>query len=115
MREEEFDLVVLSIGLEAPCGLEEGLGLETNQYNFARADSFTPVLSSREGVLVCGAAQEPKDIPDTVTQATAAAGLASQSLHESRGTLLTKQDHPPERDVSGEEPRVGGNHLSLRV
>jgi len=107
VREEEFDLVVLSIGLEAPCGLEEGLGLETNQYNFARVDSFTPVLSSREGVLVCGAAQEPKDIPDTVTQATAAAGLASQSLHESRGTLLTKQDHPPERDVSGEEPRVG--------
>ncbi len=107
MREEEFDLVVLSIGLEAPCGLKEGFGLEVNEHGFAAADSFLPVLSSRPGVLVCGAAQEPKDIPDTVTQATAAAGMASQTLHEARGSLLTRREHPPERDVSGEEPRVG--------
>jgi heterodisulfide reductase subunit A len=107
MREEEFDLVVLSIGLEAPCGMEEGLGIEINDHRFASVDSFLPVLSSREGILVCGAAQEPKDIPDTVTQATAAAGLASQSLHGARGTLLTKAEHPAERDISGEEPRVG--------
>ena len=106
-REEEFDLVVLSIGLEAPCGLKEGLGLEVNGYGFAAADSFLPVLSSRPGVLVCGAAQEPKDIPDTVTQATAAAGLASQALHVARGSLLTRREHPPEKDVGGEEPRVG--------
>ncbi|OFW59468.1 MAG: heterodisulfide reductase [Candidatus Solincola sediminis] len=107
MREEEFDLVVLSIGLEAPYGLKEELGIETNEHGFAATDSFMPVISSREGILVCGAAQEPKDIPDTVTQATAAAGLVSQALHDSRGTLLAKFEHPPERDVSGEEPRVG--------
>lgn len=107
MQEEEYDLVVLSIGLEAPCGLGEGLGIETNEHGFASVDSFMPVISSREGVLVCGAAQEPKDIPDTVTQATAAAGLASQRLHESRGTLLTQREHPDERDVKGEDPRVG--------
>ena len=107
MREEEFDLVVLSIGLEAPRGLSEGLGLEVNEYGFARSDPFLPVLSSRPGVLVCGAAQEPKDIPDTVTQATAAAGVASRELHQARGTLLTRREHPPEREVRGEEPRVG--------
>jgi heterodisulfide reductase subunit A len=106
-HEEEFDMVVLSIGLEAPCGMGEGLGIETNEHKFAAVDSFLPVLSSREGVLVCGAAQEPKDIPDTVTQATAAAGIASQKLHESRGSLLTQREHPQERDVRGEEPRVG--------
>jgi heterodisulfide reductase subunit A len=107
MQEEEFDMVVLSIGLEAPCGLAEGLGLKVNEYGFAVADPFLPVLSSRQGVLVCGAAQEPKDIPDTVTQATAAAGMASQALHGARNTLLTHREHPPEKDVSGEEPRVG--------
>jgi heterodisulfide reductase subunit A len=107
MQEEEFDMVVLSIGLEAPCGLAEGLGLEVNEYGFAVADPFLPVLSSRQGVLVCGAAQEPKDIPDTVTQATAAAGMASQALHGARSTLLTHREHPLEKDVSGEEPRVG--------
>jgi heterodisulfide reductase subunit A len=107
MQEEEFDLVVLSIGLEAPCGLKEGLGLEVNEYGFAEADPFLPVLSSRPGLLVCGAAQEPKDIPDTVTQATAAAGIASQALHGARNTLLTQREHPPEKDVGSEEPRVG--------
>ena len=107
MQEEEFDLVVLSIGLEAPCGMKEGLGIEVNEYGFAQADSFLPVVSSREGILVCGAAQEPKDIPDTVTQATAAAGMASQVLHGARGTLLTQREHPPEKDVKDEEPRVG--------
>ncbi len=106
-QEEEFDLVVLSIGLEAPCGLAEGLGLAVNGYGFAQADPFLPVLSSRPGVLVCGAAQEPKDIPDTVVQATAAAGIASQALHGARDTLLTRREHPPQKDVSGEEPRVG--------
>ncbi|MDY6796148.1 MAG: CoB--CoM heterodisulfide reductase iron-sulfur subunit A family protein [Actinomycetota bacterium] len=107
MHEEEFDLVVLSIGLEAPTGLAEGLELEANDYGFAQADSFLPVLSSRDGIFVCGAAGEPKDIPDTVTQATAAAGLASQQLHRARGSMLTHMEYPSERDVSGEEPRVG--------
>jgi heterodisulfide reductase subunit A2 len=107
MLEEEFDLVVLSIGLEAPGGLKEGLGLELNDYGFAACDPFLQVLSSRQGVLVCGAAQEPRDIPDTVVQATAAAGVASQALHGARDTLLTRSEHPPEKDVSGEEPRVG--------
>jgi len=107
MREEEFDMVVLSIGLEAPLDMSEVLEIKTNQYGFAASDSFVPIRSSREGVLVCGAAQEPKDIPDTVTQATAAAGLASQRLHCARGSLLTRREHPPERDVGGEEPRVG--------
>jgi heterodisulfide reductase subunit A len=106
-QEEEFDLVVLSVGLEAPCGLKEGLGLEVNDYGFAACDPFLPVLSSRPGVLVCGAAQEPKDIPDTVVQATAAAGIASQALHGGRNTLLTQREHPPQKDVRGEEPRVG--------
>ena len=107
MQEEEFDMVVLSIGLEAPCGLQEGLGLELNQYGFAEADPFISVVSSRDGIYVCGAAQAPKDIPDTVTQATAAAGLASQRLHQARNTMLTHMEYPPEKDVSGEEPRVG--------
>jgi len=106
-REEEFDMVVLSIGLEAPCGLREGLGLELNEYGFAESDPFISVVSSREGIYVCGAAQAPKDIPDTVTQATAAAGLASQRLYQARGTMLTRREYPPEKDVSGREPRVG--------
>ncbi|KKK65601.1 hypothetical protein LCGC14_2972500, partial [marine sediment metagenome] len=63
--------------------------------------------TSREGVYVCGAASEPKDIPETVIQASAAAARASELLAESRGTLVEEKEYPPERDVSEEPPRIG--------
>jgi heterodisulfide reductase subunit A len=58
-------------------------------------------------VYVCGAVSEPKDIPETVIQASAAAARASELLAEARGTLIEKQEYPPERDVSDEPPRIG--------
>ncbi len=107
MQEEEFDLVVLSIGLEPPKGISEGLGIGFNSHGFIDSDKFKNFQTTREGVMVCGAGQEPRDIPDTVTMASAAAASASQLLHAQRGSLLTRSEYPPERDVSGEEPRVG--------
>jgi len=107
MQEEEFDMVVLSIGLEPPRGLADGLGLGLNEHGFVESDKFRIFQTTREGVMVCGAAQEPRDIPDTVTMASAAAARASQIMHAARGTLLTRTEYPPERDVRGEEPRVG--------
>ncbi len=107
MQEEEFDMVVLSIGLEPPRGLTSGLGVGLNEHGFLQSDKFQIFQSTREGVMVCGAAQEPRDIPDTVTLASAAAARASQIIHAGRNTLLTRTEYPPERDVKGEEPRVG--------
>jgi len=107
MQEEEFDMVVLSIGLEPPRGLADGLGLGLNEHGFVESDKFRIFQTTREGVMVCGAAQEPRDIPDTVTMASAAAARASQIMHAARGTLLTRTEYPPERDVRGEQPRIG--------
>jgi heterodisulfide reductase subunit A2 len=109
-REEDFDLAVLSVGLEAPADalrLAETFGLDLDHYNFARTDSFTPVSTSRDGVYVCGAFQAPKAIPRSVTEASAAAAEAARSLLEARGTLAREKTYPPERDSSGEEPRIG--------
>jgi heterodisulfide reductase subunit A len=39
--------------------------------------------------------------------ASGAAALSAQLLSESRGTLVTEKEYPPERDISGEPPRVG--------
>lgn len=107
MQEEEFDLVVLSIGLGAPQGISEGMEIGLNPYGFIESDSFQNFQTTRDGVLVCGAGQEPRDIPDTVTMASAAASKASQILHARRGSMLEHSEYPPERDVSKEEPRVG--------
>jgi heterodisulfide reductase subunit A-like polyferredoxin len=111
LKEEDFDLVVLSVGLEASkdaLGLAERLGLEVvPETRFAKSSPFTPVSTSQPGVFVCGAFQNPKDIPQSVMEASAASAAAGELLAAARGTELKKPEIPPERDVSGEEPRIG--------
>ena len=56
---------------------------------------------------MAGPFAEPKDIPETVMQASAAAAQVLSLLRDARGTLITPEVYPPERDVKGEEPRIG--------
>lgn len=107
---EEFDLVVLSIGLEPPKEAEQlanRLGIELDKYGFCKTGNFLPVESSKPGIFVCGAFQGPKDIPETVMQASAAAASASASLSSVRNSLVKRKEYPPERDIRGEPPRIG--------
>ena len=108
--EEEFDLVVLSVGLRPPAGwreLTERLGIELNDYGFAESPTFQPAQTTRPGIFVAGAFSEPKDIPETVIEASCAAAQASALLADARGTLTAEPVWPEERDVSREPPRVG--------
>ena len=108
--EEDFDLVVLAVGLRPPAGsreLAERLGIGLNEYGFAESPPFRPGQTTRLGVFVAGPFSEPKDIPETVIEASCAAAQASTLLADVRGTLTEKQVWPEERDVSQEEPRVG--------
>jgi len=110
MVEEDFDMVVLAVGLEAsPDALELAgkLGIDLDHYRFARTSSFSPVATSRPGVYVCGVLQGPKDIPLSVMEASAAAGAAASRLASSRNTLVKEKTFPAERDVTSESPRVG--------
>ncbi|MFZ5760272.1 MAG: FAD-dependent oxidoreductase [Thermodesulfobacteriota bacterium] len=107
---EKFDLVVLSQGLEAPEDAESiagAAGIDLNHYQFAWTDSFSPLATSRLGVYVIGAFQGPKDIPDSVTQASGAAGLCAGLLSPARNHETADASFPEERDISGEEPRIG--------
>ena len=107
---EEFDMVVLSVGFQAGAKAKE-LGqimdVELNRYGFAELAPMTGVSTSREGVYVAGTFSGPKDIPETVMQASAAASAAESLLGDVRGTLVKEIVFPPERDVAGEEPRIG--------
>ncbi|UCG11799.1 MAG: FAD-dependent oxidoreductase [Deltaproteobacteria bacterium] len=107
---EEFDMVVLSVGLEVPRETEElaeKVGVDLNHYRFATTSSFNPVETSRPGVYACGVLQGPKDIPISVMEASAAAGAAASRLADSRHALIKEKTFPEERDVSAEEPRIG--------
>ncbi len=110
LREEEFDMVVLSVGLQVhpeTRALAERLGVEIDRYRFAVSKPFEAVTTSRPGVFACGVFQAPKDIPGSVTEASAAACLAGRMLSGARNTLSRQVERPAEIDVSGEEPRVG--------
>ena len=108
--EEEFDLVVLSVGLEPDPGvkgLAAKLGIELDHHDFAKTSSFTPVSTSKPGIYACGVLQGPKDIPSSVMQASAAASAASSELAAVRGTLVQEKSYPKELDVTAQIPRVG--------
>ncbi|MDR3575195.1 MAG: FAD-dependent oxidoreductase [Anaerolineaceae bacterium] len=109
-HEEEFDMVVLSVGLKPTSESKEmakKLGIGLNEFGFAESPHFNPSISSRPGIYVAGSFSEPKDIPETVIEASCAAAHASADLASARGTLTRQMIYPEERDVSEEEPRVG--------
>ncbi|MEE9192444.1 MAG: 2Fe-2S iron-sulfur cluster-binding protein, partial [Candidatus Aerophobetes bacterium] len=100
--QEEFDLVVLSVGLSPSEKIQQlgrRLGVELNKYGFCQTDAFFPVKTSKAGIYVCGAFQGPKDIPETVIQASGAASFAQGDLASARGSLVTRKEYPPEIDV----------------
>jgi len=108
--EREFDMVVLSVGLRPSASVQDmarRLGLELNQFGFCETNRFAPLSASKPGVYVAGAFQEPKDIPESVAQASAAASCAMEQLAAVRGTMLRRREYPWERDVTDEAPRVG--------
>jgi heterodisulfide reductase subunit A len=107
---EEFDLVVLSVGLRPRSdikNLSDTLGIRLNEYGFIEHSETSPVETTRPGIFVCGPAVMPKDIPETVIQASGAVAGAGEILSQVRGTEIKKKEYPVEKDVSGQHPRIG--------
>jgi len=110
VKEEEFDLVVLSVGMNPPeeaKKLSETYKIALTPQGFCKTHPTNPIESSRSGVFVSGAFQGPIDIPESIVTASGADALCSQLLAYRRGELATEREYPQEKDVSGEEPRVG--------
>lgn len=110
VKRDEFDLVVLGVGFKPPEGaieLGEKLGIDLNNYHFCATNTFSPLETTRSGIFVSGAFSGPKDIPDTVAQASGAAAKASGDISAERWTQTTTKEFPPEKDVVGEEARIG--------
>ena len=110
LQTEVFDMVVLATGFRVSPEARD-LGAKPastlNEHGFARTGSFDPVATSKPGIYVCGMFESPKDIPDTMVQASAAAASAAKNLTALRIVAEAKEVLPPEREVAGEEPRIG--------
>ncbi len=109
LKTENFDMVVLSIGLDpadSTRALASSSGIALDNFGNIATNMGNPVETSVPGIYVCGAAQGPKDIPDTVAQASAAAAKAAALLSAERGTLIKERMFPDEKTLSP-EPRIG--------
>ncbi len=110
VKEEEFDMVVLSVGLNPPAdfkGLASTYGIELNHHGFCKSPSENPMATTRSGIFVSGAFQGPMDIPEAVITASAAGSQCGEFLDYRRGKLTRERIYPLERDVSREEPKIG--------
>ncbi len=107
---EQFDMIVLSIGLEAPDDakqLAQKCGFDLDSHNFAKTSSFEPVSSSKKGIYVTGVFQAPKAIPQSVTMASSATADVKAKLASARDTLTIEKRFIEEFDISDQEPRIG--------
>jgi heterodisulfide reductase subunit A len=110
VKEEEFDMVVLSIGLTPPADakdLARKFGIELDSHGFCKVNPVNPIETTRPGIFVSGAFQGPKDIPESVFTASGASSKCGELLRYRRRKLTKEKAYPPERDTSQEEPRIG--------
>ncbi len=108
--DEVFHLVVLATGFQPSHKLQDlarKIGVTLDTYGFCDTSEVLPIETTRHGIYVCGMFESPKDIPETVTQASAAAAAAGGLLAQARGTLVSRRSFPREIDVHGITPRIG--------
>jgi len=110
VKQEAFDMVVLSIGLNPPTAskqFSDKFGIELTEAGFNKTIDSNPMRTNQPGIFVSGAFQGPTDIPESVFSASGAGSQAGELLNYRRDKLAQERVYPEERDVSGEEPRVG--------
>ncbi|MBN2620422.1 CoB--CoM heterodisulfide reductase iron-sulfur subunit A family protein [candidate division WOR-3 bacterium] len=107
---DRFDLLILSVGLVSTPVLHrlcDTLGIAINDFGFVVTSDFKPVGTSRPGIFVCGTISGPKDIPESVIEASGAASSAGALLKDFESNKIVVE-YPPMRDINeGDRPNVG--------
>lgn len=109
VQEEEFDMVVLSVGMEiAPDvrRLGEKLGIDMDDYGFCRTRQYNPLQTNRPGIYAAGPFREPRDISDSITDASGAAAAAGAFLARARNSETVRAVYPQARNVDDEAPKI---------
>jgi heterodisulfide reductase subunit A len=110
LRAEPFNMVVLATACVPPheaVALASGLGVKLNEHRFCKTGEFAPLETSVPGIFTAGFFSEPKDVPDSVQQASGCAAKAGVLLARARFTQVKAKEYPREKDVSNMSPRIG--------
>ncbi|UCG68283.1 MAG: CoB--CoM heterodisulfide reductase iron-sulfur subunit A family protein [Thermoplasmata archaeon] len=100
-KRETFEMVVLATGQDPPKRAEDLskiLGIDLDENLFCSHNKFSAVETSKEGVFSCGSFSGPKDIPDTIIEASAAACLAGSILRKG----MDKKEDLHEKETESE-------------
>jgi heterodisulfide reductase subunit A2 len=106
VRKVPVDMVVLAVGLEAHADAQEvrrlfNLTCSTEGFFQERHPKLAPVSTFTDGIFLAGCCQGPKDIPDTVAQAGAAAAEALALIDAGHVELEPNTAYIVEEDCSG--------------
>ena len=83
VKSQEFDMVILATACAPTKGLPDlakVLGIELDDYGFVKTNPVSPVDTTVPGIYVCGCAESPMDVPESVAQASSAAERAAEVI-----------------------------------
>lgn len=84
IKEFEAEIVVLAQAMipQITKDLAEILGIELDENGFVKTPGgfLQPLDTTKPGIFACGYVHSPRDIPDSVTQASGAAGRAAEAI-----------------------------------
>jgi len=106
VRKVPVDMVVLSVGLEAQRDADNvrrlfNISATDDGFFLERHPKLAPVSTFTEGIFLAGCCQGPKDIPDTVAQAGAAACEALELIDSGWIELEPNTAYVREQECSG--------------
>jgi len=112
VRRVPVDMVVLSVGLEPRADSAEvrrlfNISCATGGFFLERHPKLAPVNTATDGIFLAGCCQGPKDIPDTVAQAGAAAAEALMLVMKGHVEIEPNTAHVVESDCSGCKSCIG--------
>ena len=81
VKSQDFDLVILATACAPSKGIVEIskiLGIELDDHGFVKTSALSPVDTTVPGIFVCGCAESPMDVPESVAQASSAAERSAE-------------------------------------
>ncbi len=109
-RDEQYDMVVLSIGQRPSTDsetLSSMLGIDRNEWGFCQTLPFSTSMSQSDGIFLGGSFSGLQDISESIIQSSSAAFCASRFIHSNGGSISPEPEAIESyRDVSRELPRV---------
>lgn len=116
LKHETFEMVVLATGQKPPGKAKEMgkiLGIELDEHGFCIPKKGSPIETSRKGIFVCGSFSGPKDIPDTITEASGAAALAGSLMRKAAGEVEREDDK--EGSIKSHEAKEENENIGIFV